>query len=43
MGVEKRSIMGLATFGLSFLNAVLAIGLNTSINRQIAEFGNIVG
>ena len=31
--VEKRSLFGLTTFGLSFLNTILAISLNTSINR----------
>ena len=41
--VEKRSIFGLSAFLLSTLNAILAISLNTSINRQNAEFGGIVG
>ena len=41
--VEKRSIFGLSAFVLSLLNGILAISLNTSINRQNAEFGGIVG
>ena len=41
--IEKRSIFGLSAFVLSLLNAILAISLNTSINRQNAEHGGIVG
>ena len=41
--IEKRSIFGLSAFVLSLLNSILAISLNTSINRQNAEFGGIVG
>ena len=41
--VEKRSLLGLGAFAVSFLNTILAINLNTSINRQIAEFGGIIG
>lgn len=41
--VEKRSIFGLSAFALSLLNGILAISLNTSINRQNAEFGGLVG
>ena len=40
---EKRSIFGLSAFALSLLNGILAISLNTSINRQNAEFGQLVG
>ena len=39
----KRSIFGLSAFALSLLNGILAISLNTSINRQNAEFGQLVG
>ena len=40
---EERSIFGLASFMVGFLNAILAISLNTSINRQNAMFGSIQG
>jgi hypothetical protein len=40
---SERSIFGLGAFILSFLNAILAINLNTSINRQNAEHGGIIG
>lgn len=41
--LEKRSIFGLSAFVLSVLNAILAVSLNTSINRQNDAHGGIIG
>ena len=41
--IQKRSIFGLSAFLVSVLNTVLAISLNTSINRQNDAHGGIIG